>query len=420
MATTPVPRYQATAGPAVLSQGFRPFFLAAGVWAALGLLLWLLDFWNLLAVPTAFDPVMWHIHEMLFGFVAAAIAGFVLTAIPNWTGRLPLQGWPLLGLVALWAAGRVVVAYSAVVGVMLAAVIDVAFFAALTVVAAREIIAGKNWRNLPIIVALALLAIGNVLFHAGLFDMRGGSEFAWRFAISVIVMLIALIGGRIIPSFTGNWLAKRDESRPPPFGRFDLLTLLVTVAALLLWSVAFDNIVVGVLLGVAAVAHALRLARWRGHRTAAEPLLWILHLGYAWLPIGLALLAAAQLTPQVPQAAAVHALTAGLMGVMILAVASRATLGHTGRALHAGLGTAMVYLLIIGAAIARVGGSLWAPYYMELLALSGALWVAGFALFTVLYAPMLVLPDPRKRSAPAGPDRQNPPPRQASQPNARG
>jgi uncharacterized protein involved in response to NO len=152
------------------------------------------------------------------------------------------------------------------------------------------------------------------------------------------------------------------------------------------------------LLAVAAIANAMRLARWRGHRTISEPLLWILHLGYAWLPIGLALLAAAQLTPQVPRTAAIHALTAGLMAVMIVAVASRATLGHTGRPLHAGIGTAMIYLLITGAAIARVAGSLWPIYYMELLTLSGGLWVAGFALFLLLYGPMLSLPDPRQRT----------------------
>ena len=412
MAVTPVPRYRATAGPAVLSQGFRPFFLAAAVWAVLGLVLWLMAFWGWLTIPTAFDPTMWHIHEMLFGFVGAAIAGFVLTAIPNWTGRLPLQGWPLLSLVALWAAGRAAVAFSAEIGGAPAAAIDIAFLAVLTAVAAREIVVGKNWRNLPIIAALALLALCNALFHAGLFQIGGlhiglfdihtASELAWRLAITVVVMLIALIGGRIIPSFTGNWLAKRDQQRPPAFGPFDTLTLIVTGAALVYWSVASPSQMVANGLFVAAIANAMRLARWQGHRTLAEPLLWILHLGYAWLPVGLALLAASQLTPQVPQTAAVHALTVGLMAMMIVAVASRATLGHTGRALHAGIGTAMIYLLITGAAIARVGGSLWTPHYMELLALSGGLWIAGFGLFILLYGPMLILPDPRKRAGPSG------------------
>src|SRR5512134_3779791 len=204
MATTPVPRYRATAGPAVLSQGFRPFFLLAAAWAVLALVLWLLSFWGYFELPTAFDPTAWHIHEMLFGFVAAAIAGFVLTAIPNWTGRLPLQGWPLLGLVALWAAGRAIVAFSAVVGGGLAAMIDVAFLVALAAVAAREIVVGKNWRNLPIVATLTLLAICNALFHASLYEsarseMGLTSDLAWRLALSVVVMLIALIGGRIIP-----------------------------------------------------------------------------------------------------------------------------------------------------------------------------------------------------------------------------
>lgn len=419
MAIAPVPRYRATAGPAVLSQGFRPFFLLAAAWAVIALVLWLLSFWGHLELPTAFDPTAWHIHEMVFGFVAAAIAGFVLTAIPNWTGRLPLQGWPLFGLVVLWAAGRAMVASSEVVGVALAAVIDVAFLVALTAVAAREIVVGRNWRNLPIVGALALLAICNALFHAGLYEVAAASGFAWRLALSVVVMLIALIGGRIIPSFTGNWLAKRDEQRPPAFGPFDTLTLIVSGVALVLWSAAAPELMVASLLAVAALANAMRLARWRGHRTASEPLLWVLHLGYAWLPIGLALLAAAQLTPEVSQTAAIHALTAGLMAVMIVAVASRATLGHTGRPLHAGTGTATIYLLILGAAIARVAGSLWPVYYMELLALSGGLWVAGFALFVLLYGPMLSLPDPRQRTDLSGPQQQDAPTRPAPQTESR-
>jgi uncharacterized protein involved in response to NO len=343
----------------------------------------------------------------VFGFVTAAIAGFVLTAIPNWTGRLPIQGWPLLGLVVLWAAGRAVVAYSQVIGMLPAAVIDVAFLVTLAAVAAREIVIGKNWRNFPIVAALALLAICNALFHAGLYELAlhesgAASDFAWRLALSVVVMLIALIGGRIIPSFTGNWLAKRDEKRPSAFGRFDLFTLIVSGVALVLWSAAAPELMVASLLAVAAIVNMIRLARWRGHRTVSEPLLWVLHIAYAWLPIGLALLAAAQLTPEVPRTAAVHALTAGLMGMMIAAVASRATLGHTGRALHAGIGTATIYLLIGGAAIARVAGSLWPVHYMELLALSGSLWVAGFVLFILLYAPMLSLPDARQWTSPSG------------------
>jgi uncharacterized protein involved in response to NO len=224
------------------------------------------------------------------------------------------------------------------------------------------------------------------------------SDLGWRLALSVVVMLIALIGGRIIPSFTGNWLGKRDEPRPPAFGRFDRLTLIVTGVALVLWSAAASQPLVASVLALAAIANAVRLARWRGHRTLSEPLLWILHFGYAWMPIGLALLATSQLTPQVPQSAAVHALTAGLMAVMIVAVSSRATLGHTGRLLHAGIGTTAIYLLILGAAITRVVSSLWPVYSMELLAFSGGLWIAGFALYLLLYGPMLTLPDPRQRT----------------------
>lgn len=407
MNAAPIPRYVKTSAPAVLSQGFRPFFLATGAWAILGLALWLASFWGWLTVPSVFDGYSWHIHEMLFGFVAAAVAGFVLTAIPNWTGRLPLQGLPLAGLVLLWAAGRAAVAGSLAIGATPAAAIDVAFLAVLTVVAAREIVAGKNWRNLPIITALGLLLVCNILFHIDFIGELGGdaAAFGWRLAIGVVCMLIALIGGRIIPSFTGNSLAKRGQARPVAFNGFDKLSLVVTGIALAAWATGISGPVAGpvvaLLLAVAAVLNAVRLGRWRGHRAAAEPLLWILHVGYAWLPLGLGLLAAADIAPTIPRSAGVHALTAGAMATMILAVATRATLGHTGRELHAGPATTLIYLLIIAAALARVGTSLWSDYGLG-LAISAVLWVMAFTVFLIVYGPMLLSPDPRQKAA-AGP-----------------
>ena len=154
------------AGPALFAYGFRPFFLAAGLWAAFGILLWLPQYFGALSLPTYFGALDWHIHEMLYGYAAASVAGFLLTAIPNWTGRLPVSGWPLAALAALWLAGRAAILFSAVIGGLTAAVIDVAFLATLAAVAAREIIAGKNWRNLRVLVVLAVLIAGNIVFHA--------------------------------------------------------------------------------------------------------------------------------------------------------------------------------------------------------------------------------------------------------------
>ncbi len=204
----PVPRLRATAGSALFSYGFRPFFLLAGIWAAAGLTLWMLSFLGLLNLPTAFDPLNWHAHEMLFGFAAAAVAGFVLTAAPNWTRRLPLQGKSLLFLVALWLAGRAAVTASAVIGGWTAAVVDVAFLAVLLAAVAREIVAGRNWRNLPVVAALAVLCGANITFHIGALTSQGTTASA-RLAVAVLIVLICLIGGRIIPSFSRNWLVKQ-------------------------------------------------------------------------------------------------------------------------------------------------------------------------------------------------------------------
>jgi uncharacterized protein involved in response to NO len=224
----------------------------------------MLSFFGFLSLPTVFDPVSWHAHEMLFGFAAAAVAGFVLTAVPNWTGRLPLQGAPLLFLVALWLAGRAAVITSAIIGGWTAAVVDVAFLAVLLAAVAREIVAGRNWRNLSIVAALAFLCGSNVAFHIGALTSQGTTGAA-RLAIAVLIVLICLIGGRILPSFTRNWLTKRGNGRlPASFGGFDKLTIAVTLAAMACWTYAPPSYVTGVAAAIAAVFNLVRLVRWAG------------------------------------------------------------------------------------------------------------------------------------------------------------
>lgn len=389
----PIPRYQEHAGAAILTQGFRPFFLLAALWAALALMLWVLSLEGWLTVPSVLDPVSWHIHEMLYGFIAAAVAGFLLTAIPNWTGRLPLQGKPLLLLVAVWLAGRVVMAVPLPGGAVTAAAIDVAFLLLLWLVAIREILAGRNWRNLPMVAALLLLLIGNMVFHLEAIGTVPLDGLGWRFGIAVMVMLIGLIGGRIVPSFTRNWLVKErpDAPLPAPFGVFDRIVLLVTLAALIVWLIARE-IPAAALLGIAAGLQLIRLGRWRGWHTGAEPLLLILHIAYAWLPIGLGLLAVAAGYPAVTETGALHALTAGAMATMILAVMTRATLGHTGRALAAGAGTTAIFGLVTLGAIARVAAAFWPAAARDLLLAGGLAWIAAFLGFCVIYGPMLLKP----------------------------
>ncbi|HVJ24675.1 MAG TPA: NnrS family protein [Burkholderiales bacterium] len=349
------------------SAGFRPFFLGAAAWAAIAVPVWLAAYvhgYALRGMPALF----WHGHEMVYGFGLAAVAGFLLTAIPNWTGRLPVRGLPLALLAALWLAGRIAMLVPG------AALLDLAFAAALIVVVARELIAGRNWRNLPMLIALALLFASNLLFHLGIYA-------GLRLGIATLLMLIALVGGRIVPSFTRNWLAKQAPRTrlPAPESAFDRGALLVTLAALGAWVFSLAPW----LLVAAGIALAVRLARWRGYATLREPLLFILHVGYAWLALGMILLGL-----EVP--AALHALTVGAVGTMTLAVMTRASLGHSGRALVADGATRAIYVLITLAALLRVLSPLAGAQTVLVTSLAGLAWSAAFATFALHYGRFLV------------------------------
>jgi uncharacterized protein involved in response to NO len=361
--------------------------MAAGLWGLAALPLWLLVFQGAFILPTAFAPLAWHAHEMIFGFAGAVVAGFLLTAVPNWTGRLPLQGLPLALLFALWIAGRLVMAVSAEIGAGTAAIFDVAFLAALLAVALREIIAGRNWRNLPLMAVLGLLIAANALTHLEALGLATTGPLGERLGLAVLVQLICLIGGRVIPSFTRNWLVKRGAAElPAAFGIFDKACLIVTAAALTGWVAFPDRPAVGGLLLLAGALHLLRLARWQPLQTFSEPLVWSLHLGFLWVPLGLLLLGGANLAPAwLPATAGLHALGAGAIGSMTLAVMTRATLGHSGRALHADAVTATIYLAIAAAAALRVTAALLPDAYFTLLWLSGITWTLAFGLFVAVY-----------------------------------
>ncbi len=389
-----IPRYRPHAGPVVLSAGFRPFFLLAALWAALAVPLWLLAFDGESQVPSALPPVVWHVHEMVFGFGAAAVAGFLLTAIPNWTGRMPLQGGPLALLVLLWLAGRAAVLLSTRIGADSAAALDLAFPLLFLGAVAREILAGKNWRNLPMLAALAFLLLGNLLVHLEAVGVAATATLGNRVGVATLLTLISVVGGRIIPNFTRNWLAKqRPESpTPAPFDHLDRAALAVTTLALAIWVAAPDGAVAPWAELAAGLALGARLARWSGGATLREPLLGILHLGYGWLALGFLLLAASRLVPLLPQTTALHALTVGAIGTMTLAVMTRASLGHTGRPLSAGPGTTAIYILITVAAALRLLAPLGDTQYLLILSLAGAAWSGAFGLFVLLYLRPLAMP----------------------------
>ncbi len=375
------------AGPALFSYGFRVFFLCAALWAAFGVLIWLPIYLGYVPFVTAFGPHDWHVHEMIFGYAAAAIAGFLLTAIPNWTGRLPVNGWPLAGLAALWLAGRIAILVSANLGPLLTAAIDVSFLATLAFVCAREIIAGKNWRNLRVLGVIAALTVANVFFHAEV-HVIGAADYSLRLALSTVIVLISLIGGRIVPSFTNNWLARNNPGRMPvPFSRYDGLTLAVSILALAGWIVAPTGEWAGAALLAAGAMQAFRLWRWVGYRAAGDPLVLVLHVAYAFVPLGF-LLSGLSPVADVPGSAGIHAWGAGAVGLMTLAVMTRASLGHTGHALRAGLATQAIYAMVFIGAILRVAASLSGD--IAALEAAGALWIGGFVVFAASYGPMLV------------------------------
>ena len=371
-------------GPALFSYGFRPFFLLGAIYAGAMIPLWLAVFEGSLELPTAFAPRDWHVHEMLFGFVAAIVGGFLLTAVPNWTGRLPLQGPPLAALVASWLAGRIAVMFSASIGWAPACAVDAAFLALLATAAAREIIAGRKWSNLPVVAIISLFGATNIAFHIEA-HVGGVAEYSTRFAIALVITLVSLIGGRIVPSFTRNWLARQRPGRmPAPFGRFDGIVIASSTIALLFWIVAPASVASGILLMAAAALHLVRLARWAGYRTASDRLVLILHLAYAFIPAGY-LLAGLAAFDIVPASAGIHAWTGGAIGAMTMAVMTRATLGHTGRLLHASATTQCLYAAVIAAAVMRVCASIEPAHMQILLAIAGLGWAFAFLGFATLY-----------------------------------
>ncbi|WP_374763221.1 NnrS family protein [Yunchengibacter salinarum] len=380
----------------VFSHGFRIFFFSGAVWAALSMGLWLLAISGAIALPTRFDPVSWHAHEFLYGYLFAILSGFLLTAVPNWTGRPPLSGWPLIGLFLLWLLGRLAVTAAGDLPPMAVFIADSALVLALAAVLTYEIVSSRNWRNLIIVVLLGVFAMGNALFHweaaHGIFAARGTGL---RTGLAAALMMIAVIGGRIVPAFTRNWLGGQRAGRlpVPPMQPYDKAALAALALALAGWVMAPDARATGILLLIAAAAHLIRLARWAGERTLSEPLVWVLHVGYAFLPLGALLMAVEIGIAEIRQpgglglATAQHLWMAGAIGLMTLAVMSRATLGHSGRPLRADAGTCGLYVLLLIAVGARLMAGIWPAQAQMIHTVAGISWIASFLGFAVLYAP---------------------------------
>lgn len=397
MATT-MEQVRAWKGPALFSFGFRPFFLGAAIWAALSMILWIAMLGGIIDLPTLFDPVSWHAHEFLFGYLGAVAAGFLLTAVPNWTGRLPVVGWPLAALSAFWLAGRIFVATSVYSGALVTAAIDLAFPTALAFVIGREIFLGRNWRNLIVLAMLGAILGANALFHwEAANDVFAAEGYGLRLGLAAGIMMIVVIGGRIVPSFTRNWLVKSGSpARPASIGRYDAITLLATLASLAIWVALPLSQISAMLLLASGALNFYRLSRWAGHCTFAEPLVWILHVGYLFVPFGAIVIGLSVLLPgALTVAAAQHLWMAGAVGTMTLAVMSRATLGHTGQDLKADAGISTIYLAVILAVLTRIIAGALPDYANVLHTLSGLAWITGFAGFVLRFGPSLLKPRAR-------------------------
>jgi uncharacterized protein involved in response to NO len=378
---------------ALFSYGFRPFFLGAAIWAIVAVALWIGALQGHLDLAPSYGALLWHGHEMLFGYGSAVVAGFLLTAVPNWTGRLPVAGRRLMVLFSVWCLGRVALLLTGVIGPLVPVVIDSFFLPCLLVVIGREIVVGQNWRNLAPLVLIGLFAAANIAFHAEVLT-SGAPDFGLRTGAAALIALIVMIGGRILPSFTHSWLS-RAGSRvlPVPFGLFDKLALLVTGFALVAWIAFPTHTITALLFLIAAAVLCLRLWRWKGAYTWPEPLVLILHVGYAFVPLGFLLGAISIFQPgALMGTAALHAWTIGAVGTMTLAVMTRATRGHTGHDLSASKLTVVIYAAIVAAALLRIGVGFFPDFYMVLIEIAGGAWIAAFILFLVEYSPMLLSP----------------------------
>ena len=377
----------------ILQNSFRSFFIVAGIWATLTVPFWILNYFGLLIVADNFDILLWHQHEMLYGFIAAAITGFILTAIPNWTGRLPIKNKPLGFLVFLWIVGRIGFLTITIFDVKVTALMDLPFLIVLVLVILREIVSGKNWRNLPVIILISLFTLGNILVHLQLLDVIESAELGIRLSIFVLSILLALIGGRIVPSFTRNWLSQNQVNRfPSGAGIFDKVCLVSLVVFVVAQIITPYHQLTSLLALLAGLLHGIRLIRWKVWLTLSEPLIWILHVGYMWLSVALVLIGLAGLTDFVPYTSSYHALTIGAFSTMILGVMTRVSLGHTGRTLKATFGTTTIYVFITIASVLRVSESFLNDSRNLILSFSGIFWTLSFALFVFIYFPILTQP----------------------------
>lgn len=366
----------------ILALGFRPFYLLAILYAAIALPVWMGVYFGIISADGYLAGIAWHSHEMLFGFVVAVIAGFLLTAVRSWTGQPTPTGVSLMVLAGLWLLARILMWTGPAA---LAAVVDLTFLPALALAVAIPIGRSRNRRNFKVLLILAGLGCTNLAFHLSKFGILpvGVDRLSVVVALDIVMILMAIMAGRVIPAFTANAV---PGSSPKRLLGIEILALgslvLILVAEIGSFWFPVSRLSWGVLFVAAALAHIIRLVLWQPAQTRHEPLLWMLPVAYAWIPIALIFRAAAVLPMGISETLAFHALTTGAMASLMIAMMTRSALGHTGRELKAGWTEISVFLLLQVAAVIRVGpGLIWPQQYPLFLKGSAALWSLAFVIF---------------------------------------
>jgi uncharacterized protein involved in response to NO len=375
---------------AIFSYGFRPFFLVAIAFACLAIPVWLVIRSAAVMPLPLLPPQLWHGHEMLFGFIAAAIAGFLLTAVPSWTGARGFAGWPLIALTIIWLSGRAAFALASELPSWVVALAELSFLPALAAMVAVPLLRARN-RNTPLLLVLGALWFVDATFVCAM--TIGAPLLASQMlqvGLDIVLLLITVVGGRIVPSFTASALRRRGIDKPArsePVIEIPVIASMIALVAI--DAIAPRHWAATFIAALAATLHFVRLSGWRGRLTLREPIVWVLHLAYLWMPIGLALKAIFLATGAGWAAGWIHALGVGAASMMIVAVITRASLGHTGRALTVSKSVAIAYGVLSSAALVRVLATSAPEYYEGLLKVAGALWTLAFVILLATYGPIL-------------------------------
>ena len=382
-------------GPGLFQLAFRPFFLGGALFSAVAVLLWAAMISGDLAIEPFGSPLWWHAHEMLFGFTCAIIVGFLLTAVQTWTGIAGIRGLPLIGLLLLWFAGRLCLLLPGLPQ-WLPVVLDMLFLPLAALILSLPIIRIRQWRNIVFLPVLLAMTLANGLFYLAAFRLDPALQvLAGNFMVMLITLLMTVVAGRVTPMFTANGTGTERVEPLPWLERLCPASLLLAIPAVL--GLYPPGPIGPSLLIFAAACHGLRVWRWRTWVTFSTPLLWSLHLSYWALVSGLALLAIAQLGDSLSHSQALHVLTVGAMGMMILAMISRVSLGHTGRPLQVGPAMILAYCAVISAVIVRVAGQWWLEDYRQVIWITAALWSLAYGIFFLRYLPVLSRPRPDGR-----------------------